>query len=422
MGGGFAGAYCARGLESRLEPDGSYEIVLINQTNYFIFYPLLIEAGTGSLEPRHTVVPLRAFLRWADFRMGTALGIDRESQTVRYRPAESDGDLDVGYEHVVVALGSRTLLPPIPGLKEQAFQVKAIADAVALRDRAIQLLERAAQTKDRERRRTLLHFVVVGGSYTGVEVAGEFDYFLRQARAYYPGLDPDDFQITLVERDERILPALDRELAEYARRHLEGRGVKVRLETSLIEVDGEKVGLDNGERLRAATLIWCAGIAPTELTGRLGLPLDEKGYIRTESSLLVQECSRVWAVGDCAANPDSKGGLYPATAQHAVQMGKFLAENIVRAMHGEAPEPCRIRNRGTLAALGCRTGVARMFGFRISGLPAWFLWRTVYLLKMPTWGRRIRVALDWTMDFFFSREYVQLGIHERKRSNREPGT
>ncbi len=416
LGGGFAGAYCARGLESELEPGD--EIVLLDRNNYFIFTPLLIEAGTGSLEPRHAVVPLRAFLRRAQFRMGRVTGWDRQRRRVRYLPFEGEDEVQLGYDHLVVALGSRTRLPDLPGLAEHAFQVKSIGDAVALRDRAIQLLERAVQTSDPERRRRLLHWVVVGGSYTGVEVAGEFDYFLRQACASY-GLAAGEFRITLVEREARILPALDPALAEFARGHLENRGVRVLLESTLAEVDGQRIRLGGGEVLEASTLIWCAGIAPPRLVSELELPVDANGYIRTGRDLRVEGCGDVWAIGDCAANPDGKGGIYPATAQHAVQMGAVAAANIARVLEGRETKACEVLDKGTLAALGCRTGIARVFGVRLSGLPAWFLWRTVYLMKMPTWGRRLRVALDWTMDFFFRREYVQLGIHRGIASDRE---
>ena len=165
-------------------------------------------------------------------------------------------------------------------------------------------------------------------------------------------------------------------------------------------------------------MIWCAGIAPNPLVAGLGLPLDEFGFIRCRPDLQVEGFNNVWAIGDCASNPDEKGEPYPATAQHAVQLGSCLGENLSRLIHGKAPRPCRISSKGTLAALGCRTGVAQLFGIKLAGFPAWFLWRSFYLAKMPTLSRRIRVALDWTLDFFFSREFVQTGIHRRSDLDR----
>ena len=410
MGGGFAGAYCAQSLEKHVGSRGA-EVSLINESNYFIFSPLLIEAGTGSLEPRHAVVPLRAFLRSTRFIMATVKGVDLDLQRVGYRLWGSAHDDEVPYDHLVVALGSITRIPNVPGLKQFGFQIKGLSDAVALRDRAVQLLESTDATTDLQEKRALLNFVVVGGNYTGVEVAGEFEYFLRKACNVYPNVDRRDYSVTLIEIADRILPALDRELAEFARSHLERRGIQVRLKSSVVELLENSVVLSSGESLPAKTLIWCAGIAPNPLVAGLGLPLDELGFIRCRPDLQVEGFNNVWAIGDCASNPNEEGKPYPATAQHAVQLGRCLGESLSRLIHGKAPRPCRISSKGSLAALGCRTGVAQLFGIRLAGFPAWFLWRSFYLAKMPTLSRRIRVALDWTMDFFFSREFVQTGIH-----------
>ncbi len=412
LGGGFAGAYCAQSLEKHVGGRGA-EVSLINESNYFIFSPLLIEAGTGSLEPRHAVVPLRAFLRSTRFIMAKVRGVDLDLQRVGYRLWGSAHDDEVPYDHLVVAPGSVTRIPNVPGLKQFGFQIKGLSDAVALRDRAVQLLETADATTDRQEKRALLNFVVVGGNYTGVEVAGEFEYFLRKACTVYPNIDQRDYSVTLIEITDRILPALDRELAEFARSHLEGRGIQVLLKSSVVELLKDSVALSSGESLPARTLIWCAGIAPNPLVAGLGLPLDEFGFIRCRPDLQVEDFDNVWAIGDCASNPDEEGKPYPATAQHAVQLGRCLGENLSRLIHGKSPRPCRLSNKGSLAALGCRTGVAQLFGIKLSGFPAWFLWRSFYLAKMPTLSRRIRVALDWTMDFFFSREFVQTGIHRQ---------
>lgn len=412
LGGGFAGAYCAQKLESLLRPQEA-EIVLLNASNYFIFSPLLIEAGTGSLEPRHAVVSLRSFVRRTDFRMGLFQSLDRENSGIHYDLPGVDLPQQLHYDHLVIALGSVTRLPDVPGLAERGFQVKGMADAVALRDRAIRMLELANSIADRDLRRALLHFVVVGGSYTGVEVAGEFEFFLRRATRFYPNVARGDCSMTLVETADRILPALDEELADYAAKQLERRGVRLVLNHSVASVSEREATLSNGEKLASRTVIWCAGIAPPPELKRMGLPTDARGYLLTDAELRVQDCENLWAVGDCAVNPGPGGNPYPATAQHAVQEGKALARNLTRVLHGKAPLPCRITDKGSLAALGCRTGVAKVFGVKLSGLPAWVLWRTVYLMKMPTWSRRLRVALDWTMDWFFSRDFVELGIHRR---------
>jgi NADH:ubiquinone reductase (H+-translocating) len=409
VGGGFGGAYCAQALERNLREEEA-EVILLDKNNYFIFYPLLVEAGTGSLEPRHAVVPLRNFLRSTRFRMARVEEMDTEARHVVSRLG--DGTREVtSYDHLVLAAGSVTSWPDVPGLRKRGYRMKTLSDAVVLRDRAIQVLELADASRDAARRKALLNFLVVGGNYTGVEVAGEFQVFLRQASRAYPGIQPRDCNVTLVEISDRILPALDPDLSNYALDRLRRRGIEVLLNTSITEVRPDSVVLKGGGTIPTSTVIWCAGIAPDPLIGRLPLPLDPRGYILCDRDLRVSGFQNVWAIGDCAVNPDKTGKPYPATAQHAVRQGVHLAGNLARVQWGEPSIPCDIDPTGSLAPLGCRTAVAKVYGMKLSGFPAWFLWRTVYLSKMPGLSRKLRVALDWTLDLFFQRSYVQLGVH-----------
>jgi len=415
VGGGFAGAYCARALCRRLRPDEG-GVTLIDRQNFLVFHPLLVEAGTGSLEPRHTVVPIRSFLgRTGEFRLGTATGLDLASRVLRYLPVGEAAERAVPFDHLVLALGSVPRLPPVPGLRDHGLTLKSLADAVALRDRAIELLERADAAEDEARRRALLHLVVVGGNYTGVEVAGEFLDLLRRAARRYRHVRPRDCGATLVELGERILPALGPGLSDYAARKLRARGVDVRLRTSVESVAPDHCVLTGGERIRTHSVIWCAGIAPPPLLASLDLARDTQGWLRTDADLRVPGVPGVWGIGDCATNPDPAGRPYPATAQHAIREGVHAARNIVRMLRGQPATPLIYRDQGSLAPLGCRTAVARVFGVNIAGFPAWFLWRTVYLLKMPGWARRARIAADWTLDLAFRPDYVQLGLHRAER-------
>jgi len=410
LGGGFGGATLAQRLGRRARRLG-LQVVLIDRHNYFVFTPLLIEAGTGALEPRHAVVPLRDFARGARLRTAEVVGLDTAARHVSFRVNGKDEVESLAYDHLVVALGSVTKLPPVPGLAEHGFEMKSLTDAVTLRDRAIGLLEQADATTDPDERRGLLHFVVVGGNFSGVEVAGELLVFVREAARTYPNVDPRECNVTLVEIAERILPALDADLAEYAVRTLRTRGMAVRLQSSVRAVHADHAELDDGTELATRTVIWCAGIAQNPLVATLGLPTDERGWIRCEPDLRVQGLTGVWALGDGALVPRPGGVPYAATAQLAVGQAGLLADNLVRAIRGEPLEAREIRSVGALAALGCRTAVAKLFGLKLSGFPAWFLWRTVYLAKMPGWARRVRVALDWAMDLIFPRTIVQLGIH-----------
>lgn len=413
VGAGFAGAFAAQGLEKQLRPDEA-DVLVLDRHNYFVFTPLLLEAGTGNVEPRHTVVPIRAFLKHSEFRMAEVAAMDLSGQTVTYRLVGEDETATastIHYDHLILTPGSTTRLPNVPGLREFGYQVKSLGDAVALRDRAIRLLEQANASDDPDRRRALLHIIIVGGNFTGAEAAGEFDMFLRAALRSYRNVRSDEITVTLVELTDRILASLGPKLSDYATNHLRKRGVDVRLNTTVESIARDHVRLSTGETLAAHTVLWCAGIAPSPLVQRDDLPRDEQGYVLCERDLRVKGFNHVWAAGDSAVNPDPNGNPYPATAQHAVRQGKHLGRNIAAVLRGDSPTPCNLRSQGSLAALGCRTGVAEVMGLKLSGFPAWWLWRTVYLLKMPTLSRKLRVALDWTMDLFFSRDVVQLGVH-----------
>ena len=418
LGGGFAGAYCAQALQRQRGLDA--EVVLIDRNNYFVFTPLLIEAGTGSLEPRHAVVPIRAFLKTAEFMMAEVTGVDLERRHVTYCLVGADAEQTIDYDHLVIALGSVTRLPDVPGLREHGFELKSLADAVALRDRAIALLERANATADPDERRALLHFVVIGGNFTGVEAAGEGHMFMQEAARLYRHVHSSEATVTLVELGDRILGALGDDLSEYAATKLRRRGMTILLGTTVTDITREQVTLSDGSTLRTHTAIWCAGIAPNPITENWALPVDRRGYILCDRDLRVQGMDNVWAIGDGAVNADAGGNAYPATAQHAIQQGRVLAGNLAAVLRGRPTRPCDIKSRGSLAAIGCRTGVAKVYGIKLSGFAAWWLWRTVYLLKMPTLARKVRVALDWTIDVFFSRDYVQLGLHRTTRHGHGP--
>jgi NADH:quinone reductase (non-electrogenic) len=410
IGGGFAGAYCAQVLEKTL-PSTLAQVVLLDRNNYFVFHPLLIEAGTGSLEPRHAVVSLRAFLKRTTFRMAEVTEVDLARREVHCQPPGDAPAEIIGYDHLVLAPGSVTRLPDVPGLEQHGLEMKSLSDAVTLRDRAVRLLETADSSTDPGRRRELLHFVVVGGNFTGVEVAGELDVLLARARRLYRNVRPQECRVTLVELSGRILSALDEDLAAYAAFRLSRRGIEIRLKESVTRIDPDRVTLSGGETLSCRTVIWCAGIQPGPLVKRLHVPVGAKGYILCERDLRVRGFDHVWAAGDCAVIPDRDGRPYPATAQHALREGAHLARNLGRALGGKPTLPFTYTTLGSLAPLGCRTAVAKVFGMKLAGFPAYFLWRSYYWLRMPGLSRKVRVALDWTADLFFSRDFVQLGLH-----------
>ena len=421
VGGGFAGAYCAQALEKKLSP-AEAEVVLLDRNNYFVFSPLLIEAGIGDVEPRHAVVSIRSFLRRTIFHMAEVERIDPAARQVSYRLSGGRQVRTMDYDHLVVASGSVTRMPDVPGLSEHAHGLKSLVDAVSLRDRIIQLLEWADGIDDPQERRRLLHLVVVGANYTGVEAAGEFLAFMRRVAKKFKNVRIEDCRATLYELSDRILPTLDERLASYAARELAKHGTTIRLKETLSRIESDHCLTSSGTRVETETVIWCAGIAPPPLIAASGLPTGPRGYIDCQNDFRVTGYENLWAIGDCALNPDDAGQPYPPTAQHAVRMGPHLAKNLVSVLRGGATRPFQFSMLGSLAALGGHRGVARIFGLDFSGWIAWFLWRTVYLLKMPGWGRRLRVAVDWSLDLFCSRDDVQLGVHQLRPQRSNPAT
>jgi NADH:ubiquinone reductase (H+-translocating) len=418
LGGGFAGAYLAQSLERHARRHNLH-ITLIDRRNYFVFYPLLVEAGIGSLEPRHVVVSLHDYLRRTSLMMGEVTGVDDERREVTCQLAGTDLCKTVPYDHLVVAVGSVTRLPPVPGLKEYGLQLKTVGDSVGLRDRAIQLLEIANHIENPEERREWLNLVVVGASFTGVEAAGEFQAFMSRAADSYPNISGRDVKVYLIEATDRILPALEPSLAEYARTHLERGGVDLRLKHCIDRILPNHVELSSGEKIPTRTVVWCAGIAPSPLLKGLPVLLNKEGYVKTRPDLLVEGCDHIWAMGDCAHIPGPDGTPYAPTAQNATRQARHAAGNILRVLRGEETRPCRLTPLGSLASIGSRSAVADVMGIKLSGFPAWFLWRTIYLLKMPTMSRKLRVALDWTADLIFPHDIVQLGVHKLSRAERK---
>lgn len=420
LGGGFAGAYCAQHLLKELRAEDP-DILVLDRNNYFIFYPLLVEAGIGNLEPRHAVVPIRHFLaRRARFRMADVVGVDPDAQRVTYRMAGSEEERVAAYDHLVVAMGSMTALPPVPGLRDHGRQMKTLADSVGLRDRVIQQMELANAEPSATRRRAMLHLVVVGGNFTGIEVAGEFNHYMRDATRAYRNLDPEDVRVTLVEVAERILPALNPSLARYATAKMREDGVRIICGDAVSGVSAEGAELASGTFLAAETVVWCAGIAANPATAAMPFEKDGRGYLLAERDFRIKGRDNVWGIGDCAVNLDPQGRPYPATAQNATRMGVAAARNIARALRGQPTRNFSFKPLGSLAGIGKYRAVAEIMGVRLSGFPAWWLWRTVYLAKMPGLSRKVRVALDWTLELFFQHDIVQLGVHHPPKTGASP--
>ena len=410
LGGGFGGVYTALHLEKLLGRRDDFEILLINKENYFVFQPMLAEVVSGSVGMLDTISPIRRLLPRTDLHVREIESIDVKNKTVTTTPGFRQHPNVIDYDHLVLALGNVTDFRGLRGLPEHAIPFKNLSDALYIRNHVIHVLEEAAiEHEDEQLRRQLLTFVVAGGGFSGVEVVAEINDFVRGVIRNYPQIDPAEVRVVLLHGLDRILPELDEKLAFYAQKILLKRGVEIRLKTRLEAATGDEAVLKGGERIRTKTLISTVPSSPNPLIDAIELP-KERGRLKADSSLLVAGTDSVWALGDCAVVPLANGGYCPPTAQFAIRQGKTAAQNIVAAIRGGRRHTFKFKELGKLAALGHRSAVAQVFGVNLSGFLAWFMWRTIYLMKLPGWGRRLKVASSWTFDLFLPPELVQLKL------------
>lgn len=401
VGGGFVGFTLARRLQRRLRR-GEAEVVLVDASPSMTYQPFLAETAAGSIEPRHASVPLRSTLRRTRVVTGRVTDVDRAAQQLHI--ALPDGvTTRLGYDELVLAPGSVTRTQPIPGLAERAIGFSTLAEARQLRDAVLSRLALAADTSDEGRRRAALTFVVIGGGYSGVEAVAELQSLAVAAARRYPRLSPAALRFLLVEAADEILPELPPGLGAYARKRLLRSGIDVRLRTHVRSLAGGVVELSDRGRVSADTIVWAAGVRGNPLLARLGLPTDPRGRLLTRATLQVEGAPHVWAAGDGAAVPDltrsaADGDPPPmcaATAQHAVRQARVVAENLVATLRERPVTEYRHHDAGTVASLGLHRGVAYIYGVPLRGLPAWLAHRVYHLAMVPTWGRKVRIALDW---------------------------
>jgi NADH dehydrogenase len=363
--------------------------------------------AASDLEMTHIVNPIRKLLRRVQFVEGQVEVIDLQARRVVVSHGGEHHHHDLEYDHLVLALGSITNFYNLPGVQDRALTMKSLGDAIFLRNRLIQLLEEANFECACDVRAPLLSIVVAGGGFAGVETIAAVNDFVREALEYYPGLHEDLLRIVLVHDGSFLLPELGEKLGTYAQKKLAERKVEIRLKTRISAMSEDGVALSDGTVIPTKTLVWTAGTSPNPLLATLPC-MTERGRLVVNESMEVPEWPGVWALGDCAVIPDPRTGKpYPPTAQHALRQGKVLAGNILAAIRGTAKKPFLFTTIGLLAAIGKRTGVAQILGVNFSGFVAWWLWRTIYLSKLPRFEKKMRVALDWLLDLIFSKDLVQ---------------
>jgi NADH:quinone reductase (non-electrogenic) len=407
-GGGFAGLYAAMHFDKRLARRADVEVTLISRENFILFTPMLHEIAAGDLSPNDIVNPLRRILCHVKFVEADVQDVDLNARKIRCVHGIGDADLEFEYDHLLLALGSETNFFGNQGIREWAVTMKNVMDATLLRNRMVALLEEAALEKDETARHELLTFVTAGGGFAGAETTGAVNDFLRETARFYPALREDVIRVVVVHPGSYLLPELGEDLGRYAERKLIERNVEVIKGARVASYDGSVVKLNDARSIPAATLIWTAGVKPSPVIASLSVE-KEKGRIRVNENLAVPGATGLWAVGDCAAVPDSASGqFYPPTAQHGLREGVAAAKNIERTILGQPLKPFRFKTLGLLAAIGHHTGVAMVFGMKFSGFIAWWLWRSVYLLKLPRLAKKLRVVIAWTLDLFFGRDITQI--------------
>lgn len=413
LGGGYVGMYTALGLQKRLRA-GEASVTVIDPQPNMTYQPFLPEAAAGSIEPRHVVVPLRRTLRKCHVITARVLRIEHERQLVTMETF--DGSLrEIGYDVLVVALGSVARLLPIPGLAENGISFKTVGEAIYLRNHVLSRMDLAASTLDPDLRRRLLTFTFVGGGFAGVESLAEMEDMARYATRYYQNIEPEDMRWVLVEAAGRILPEVRESLGAWTVEQLVKRDVEVFLSTTARSFENGHVVLSDGTEFDSDTIVWNAGVRANPVLGQSDLPLDGRGRVICTASMRVRNRPDVWAAGDCAAVPDLSRTNEDATAlcapnaQHAVRQARHLAKNIITVLRGGTPKDYFHRSVGSVASLGPHQGVADTYNIKVKGYLAWLMHRAYHVSRMPTVNRKVRIQLDWLVNGLFAREVVSLG-------------
>lgn len=418
LGGGFAGTSAAQELVRLTHGDPSVEVHLVSNENYFVFQPLLPEVVSCSIESDHILSPIRQLCRGIHFHCATITEVDRAKQCVTMVGSDERRTWTLRYDHLVWCLGLRLDVSRVPGMAAHALPIKTLGDAFHLRNHVLRWFEEAELETDEQLRKRALTFVAVGGGFSGVETIAAINDMAGSVLPFYPKARATGARMVLVHSGEQVLPELDPGLGVFARAKLQERGVEFRLNTKVCEATAEGVTLSTGETIPAGTVVCTVGNAPHPLVGQTGLP-QERGRILVDKFLRVQGTDNLWAIGDAALIPNvSHGGHCPPTAQYAVREGRQCARNVLAAIRGHSLQPFQFRGVGQLAVVGRYCGVGSLFGWKISGLLAWGLWRSVYLAKVPSLRCKVLVGLDWLLEALFHRDTTMVDVRRTEQLER----
>jgi NADH dehydrogenase len=416
LGAGFGGVAAARMLARRLPRDGC-QITLVDQRTFLLFTPMLTELVGGKVLADDIVNAVRRLSPAVRFEHARVEDVELAQKRVRVtrgggQTGLPEEQVTLAADHLVIALGSVTNFHQVSGVREHALTVKSVSEAALIRNRALETVAYAATEQDSEKRRRLLTFVVAGGGFSGVETMAALNDLVRATAKSYGGLDASEIRCMLIYPGKRLLPELSEDLGRYAERKIQQRGVTVVPRTKITGASADTVELEGGRRINAHLFIWTAGVTPSPLVERLDCERGAHGGIVVDACGAVRGRSGVWALGDCAEMPmpGGAGKTYAPTAQNATRAGRQVARNIAATLRGKPPRPFVYTPLGELALVGEHAGVANVRGVRLSGMPAWALWRGVYLAKTPRLSKRIRVGLDWLLDALAGREIAELPL------------
>jgi len=415
LGGGFGGINVLRKVQKMFTKD-KVSITIVNEENYFLFTPMLPQVAAGMLHPSNISIPIRIFCKNSKFYQATVSDIDLSQKLVTITRTFDGKVHALEYDFLVLALGSQNNFFGNKNIEENSFTIKTIEDAISLRNHIINMLENAAQTGDSDLQKKFLTFTVVGGGFAGVETVGELNHFVRQASENaYPSIDTDNISINLISSGNRILPEVGSKLGKKAMKHLKNVGVKVLINTKAQDASEDSVTLNDGKEIPCTTIIWAGGVVIDSVIQTLDCEHGDRGKILVDEFLRLKSNPEVFALGDCAEIINSSGKSYPPTAQHALRESKTVSQNILASINGKSSlRKFSYNSKGMMATLGNHSGVASIFGHSFAGISAWLIWRSYYLMNIPTFEKKLKVAIDWTLDLFYKRDLTLVGKIKKK--------
>jgi len=419
LGGGFAGSKVLQEIQKKFKNNDEIEITLVSQDNFFLFTPMLPEISSGMLHPSDVSTPIRTFCTSANFCHAKIQSIDLDKRTVSAIRIFDNKVMNFNYDHLVLAMGSKDNFFGNGNIERYSFTIKTLEDAIGIRNHVISVLECADQEREKMLQEQLLRFVIVGGGFAGVEIASEIHHFLHDsAKHFYRNIDPETIRVIIVSARSGILPEIGEELGKFALEYIRKTGIEVITNTKAIDAGEGFVMLNDNAVIPCSTLIWAGGVIVDPLIASLSCKHGPSGRVLVDEYLRIENYPNVFALGDCTHLEDPKTNtVYSPTAQIAIRQAKIVSANLDAAIMGgdtKSFQPFSYNNKGIMATIGKRTGVALINGWKIHGLLAWILWRAFYWSNLPTKEKKIKVAFDWLFDSMFLADIMTVGFIKKK--------